>query len=332
MPLSMKRRWEIVFLKKHRLGPKLEISDIAKEVRCARQTVRTWLDRYEKTGDVQDLEGRGRNRITTEREDMMIGNLMEKDSERSAADVSSMMQAKGVTISPPSVRRRLHEQGWNYRRPLTKPLLKEDHRRRRILWAKQMKDQDWEKVIFTDESTFQLYSNPRKKWTHHRLGIQFRSVKYPPKVHVYGCFSSAGFGKLICFTENLNAARLITLYKKSLLPSAETFFGPGNQDWILQEDNDPKHTSKMAAKWRRENGINRMVWPAQSPDLNPIENVWAVMKLNVRKEKPTTVKALVRAIRREWEGLSEEYAQALISSMSRRVKGVIEANGDHLMY
>jgi len=195
-----------------------------------------------------------------------------------------------------------------------------------------MKDQDWEKVIFTDESTFQLYSNPRKKWTHHRLGIQFRSVKYPPKVHVYGCFSSAGFGKLICFTENLNAARLITLYKKSLLPSAETFFGPGNQDWILQEDNDPKHTSKMAAKWRRENGINRMVWPAQSPDLNPIENVWAVMKLNVRKEKPTTVKALVRAIRREWEGLSEEYAQALISSMSRRVKGVIEANGDHLMY
>jgi transposase len=91
----MKRRWEIVFLKKHRLGPKLEISDIAKEVRCARQTVRTWLDRYEKTGDVQDLEGRGRNRITTEREDMMIGNLMEKDSERSAADVSSMMQAKG---------------------------------------------------------------------------------------------------------------------------------------------------------------------------------------------------------------------------------------------
>jgi transposase len=88
----------------------------------------------------------------------------------------------------------------------------------------------------------------------------------------------------------------------------------------------------MAAKWRRENGINRMVWPAQSPDLNPIENVWAVMKLNVRKEKPTTVNALVRAIRREWEGLSEEYAQALISSMSRRVKGVIEANGDHLMY
>lgn len=332
MALSLKKRWEIVFLKKHRLGPKLNNTRIAKEVGCTRQTVRTWVERYEQTGDVQDQEGRGRNRITTEKEDQMIGNLMAEDSDRSAANISNIMEAKGVTISPPSVRRRLIEQGWKYKHPLTKPLLKDDHRRQRMLWAKRMRDCDWDKVIFTDESTFQLYANPQRKWTHHRLGIQFRSVKHPPKVHVYGCFSSAGFGKLICFTGNLNATRLVTLYNKGLLPSAETLFGPGNRDWILQEDNDPKHKSRKAAKWKRENGINRMDWPAQSPDLNPIENVWAVMKLNVRKRKPATVKALVRAIHREWKELSDDYAQALVSSMSRRVQGVIEAKGDHLLY
>jgi transposase len=75
-----------------------------------------------------------------------------------------------------------------------------------------------------------------------------------------------------------------------------------------------------------------MRWPANSPDLNPIENVWAVLKLNVRKRRPCTVKQLVRAIYKEWKELSVEYAQALVSSMTRRVKEVITAQGDHIMY
>ena len=59
-----------------------------------------------------------------------------------------------------------------------------------------------------------------------------------------GCLSASGFGRLICFQQNLNAEFMCNIYERGLLASANGFFGDGNLDWILQEDNDPKHQSR----------------------------------------------------------------------------------------
>ena len=76
----------------------------------------------------------------------------------------------------------------------------------------------------------------------------FRSVKHSPKVQVWGCFSASGFGKLFCFQRNLNAEFMYTIYEQGLLTSISKLFGKGNIDWILQEDNDLKHQSKIVKK------------------------------------------------------------------------------------
>ena len=75
-----------------------------------------------------------------------------------------------------------------------------------------------------------------------------RTVKHPVKVHIWGSVSSVGFGRCHLFTTNLNAKKLVEIYSTALVASIAKF-GGSNNSWILQEDNDPKHKSKLAAKW-----------------------------------------------------------------------------------
>lgn len=91
-------------------------------------------------------------------------------------------------------------------------------------------------------------------------------------MHIWRCVSSKGFGQRYLFTQNLNTVRLLKIYNKALVASIKKLYGSADV-CVLQEDNDPQHTSKIAAQWREERGLERMSWPAQSPDQNCIENV-----------------------------------------------------------
>ena len=162
MEFSTEKRSEIIFLHFHRLGPKLSTRAIAKELQCSRDTVETWIHRYQKKGDVQDEEGRGRKRKTSEREDLDIVTIAKKNRTKTLAEISTSMDKQGTTISKATVRRRLNEQGLYKLQPLKKPLLSDTHRDNRLEWAKKNKKTDWSKVIFTDETTISQFSKPKK--------------------------------------------------------------------------------------------------------------------------------------------------------------------------
>ncbi len=79
------------------------------------------------------------------------------------------------------------------------------------------------------------------------------------------------------------------IYKNGLLPSVKIWFGDTNYSWKLLEDNDPKHTSKTSKTFKVNNGIQSLPCPSQSPDCNPVENVWALTKLKVNTQPPTSI-------------------------------------------
>jgi transposase len=332
MEFSIQRHWRIIFLHLDRLGPKLSIRVIAKELQCSKDTVQIWIHRYQETGDVQDEERRGRKRKTSEREDLDIITIAKKNRTKTLAQISTSMDKQGTTLSKATIRRRLNEQGLYKLQPLKKPLLLDKHRDNRLEWAKTNKKTDWSRTIFTDETTIFQFSKPKKVWRLKGEKIKVPTVKHSIKVHVYGCFSEEGFGNIYCFTENLNAELLCTIYKKTLLPSAKKFFGEDNYSWNLQEDNDPKHTSEKAYRWRDEHHVNKISWPSQSPDLNPIENVWAILKANISNYKPRSIKDLIRIIKKEWKALDNVLAKNLVISMKNRISLLLCNDGDHILY
>jgi len=82
--------------------------------------------------------------------------------------------------------------------------------------------------------------------------------------------------------------------------------------WRFQQDNDPKHTSRVASEFLRENMPEVIDWPSNSPDLNPIENLWSIVKHNVEKRIPSNISELNQYLVEEWEKTPNSMLSSLI--------------------
>jgi len=104
--------------------------------------------------------------------------------------------------------------------------------------------------------------------------------------------------------------------------------------YIFQEDNAPCHTAQIAKKWKNDNDIISLPWPAQSPDLNPIENLWDELKRRLRKNeyKAKNKAELFNLIKEEWYKISTAIINKLIESMPRRTKAVLKNKGNPTRY
>ena len=100
----------------------------------------------------------------------------------------------------------------------------------------------------------------------------------------------------------------------------------------MQEDNDPKHRAILVRNWKERNDIKVLPWPSMSPDQNPIENVWRLMKINMAKKKIRTLSGLKSNLVKEWNRLPKDLAANLAHSMKNRIEALIEANGNYMMY
>ncbi|KAK3539656.1 hypothetical protein QTP70_011105 [Hemibagrus guttatus] len=102
--------------------------------------------------------------------------------------------------------------------------------------------------------------------------------------------------------------------------------------WVLQQDNDPKHTSKSTSEWLKKNKMKTLEWPSQSPDLNPIEMLWHDLKKVVHARKPSNVAELQQFCKDEWAKIPPQRCNRLIASYGKRLIAVVAAKGGPTIY
>ncbi|GFS74479.1 transposable element Tcb2 transposase [Trichonephila clavipes] len=204
-------------------------------------------------------------------------------------------------ISRFTVARRLHGGGLFAQRPVRCVPLTPAHRRRRSLWFREhrnWRDNEWGRVLFTDESR-----------------IIFGSRTY---LHIFDAGS-------------VNGTRYCN---KILLPYVRLFRGAMSLQFLFMDDNAPYHRTVAAEQLLESEDIERMDWPARSPDLNPIEHVCDFLgrRLAVHTLPPVTIGELRLALQDEWAAMPQQLIDTLIFSMGRRCETCLAVRGDHIPY
>ncbi len=138
---------------------------------------------------------------------------------------------------------------------------------------------------------------------------------------IWAAMSSAGVGPLCFIKSRVNAAIYQEILEHFMLPSAEKLYG--DADLIYQQDLVPAHTAKGTKSWFNDHGVTVFDWPVNSPDLNPLDNLWGI----VRDTRPNNAEELKATIRETWASITPEQCHRLIASMPRRIDAVIHAKG-----
>lgn len=244
-------------------------------------------------------------------------------------------------VSVSTVKSRFNKAGLYGRITVKKPLLRPQNKKKRLEWAKQHRHcaiSDWNKVLWSDESKFEIFGSKRRVFVRRsaeeRVSDQCvaSSIKHGGgSVMVWGCFGNNSLGDLKRIEEKLIKESYRSILQRHAIPSGKRIIG-GN--FVFQQDNDPKHTLKLCQNYlqqkKRAGELQIMVWPAQSPDLNPIELLWDELDQKVRKTCPTSQTDLWSKLLEEWQKITPEMLQKLIARMPRLCEEIIKKRGGHI--
>lgn len=233
--------------------------------------------------------------------DFIKGSLSENPIQ-SARDIQTKLASNGTNISKSTTRRAISAAGFTNTAPRYCQMIRNPNKIKRVDFCKQLIDCDetFDDVIFSDESSIQLHGNKQTCYRQNGSGpIHLPKPKHPLKLHVWAAISKRGASRILIFKDIMRKEFFTEkILKDTLLPYIQTAFPNGHR---FQQDNDPKHKSKLASNFMEANGINWWrEWPSESPDLNPIEMMWNELKMYVDKLQPRTEVQLIEAIQAFW--------------------------------
>ncbi|GFW02458.1 transposable element Tcb2 transposase [Trichonephila clavipes] len=277
-----------------------KITDVAREFDIAHSVVSRLWKSFKTTGMCSRRHGGGRVRSTTPAEDRYIV-LSAKRNRRTTA---------------------------------------QQHRTAGLQWCREhhnWTEQDWACVLFSDESRFILSSDCRRQLIWCESGTAYRPENIQEKVRYPTCNIMVWAGIMINGRTLLHVVGNGTMtgqryIDEVLLLHVRLFRGAVGDKFVFMDDNATCHQTLAVKDCLDSEGIQRLVWPARSPDLNPIENVWDALGRQVagRNYPPTNKNTLIRALTEEWDKLPQQLLDNVVQSMVRRVECCITLHGGHI--
>ena len=258
-----------------------------------------------------------------------------KDRKRTARDHQlELTKFCDTRLSLTTARRILRRHGLRGCIATKKPFISAKNRKARLQWAKhhpQWTPQKWSTVLFSDEKKFNRLGSDGRVYVRRRIGEALlpNCLRGTVKggggsLMAWACFSACGTGPVHRIHGIMNQHVYRQIMEDVMLPHAEENMP---LRWWFQQDNDPKHTARSVGRWFREERVPLLPWPSQSPDLNPIENLWNMVDATVKAASPATVNELEAVLHQAWTSIPRSTCARLVASMPRRCAAVIKSKG-----
>ena len=339
MKIPITKRAEILSLAKH---SNLSQREIANLYNVSRKTVSLILKRYRETGQVRNnRKGRSgrKSKIDQEARQLLFEESF-RDPSKTSIDLKRFLATKGFNIAARTIRHHLFISGRKARRPIKKQLLTQRMKEKRLVWAQLLQSwtkEDWRRVMFSDETMFTCEgkqaryvrrSRNESISEHHMV----QRTKTAAKRMYWGCMTYHGVGPITPIQGTMDANKYIPIIKDKVVPEMNETFPDG--DGTFQQDLAPCHRAKKVQRVFRNNGVVVLDWPGNSPDLNPMENLWAIIKQKKQKEDCSNLEKMNQVVLNIWfdDPALTNICKNLVDSMPQRIQQVIANEGGHIRY
>lgn len=300
---------------------------LAQRVKMCPRTFRRNMKILEDGGSLKRKQGSGRPTKITGNNKKRLSQIALKNPTFSTQNVCNRFNVlTGSSISKSTVFRSLQSSGIQKKLAKIIPKITPEQEKKRLEFCRIWKDFDFSDVWLSDECIFQLYRNKIKLWSSNGKRPQKGFPKFSPKVMVWGALSFKSFYLEIIENGTINSRKYCNIIQ-NFVPHANALFPNG---WILEQDGATPHTSHETRNFFMDNFLQILQWPPNSPEINPIENVWTVLKAFVEKKNPQSKHELIQYIQESQHEITISLRRNLMSSISRRLAACFENRGRFL--
>ena len=328
-PLSEIEKTKIVYL----FGKGLNFCQISREMKRNRKTIMYVIKKFESTGLISRQKGSGRNQKFDSTFRQQVLNYFATNSMKTYTEA---IIEQDWTCSESWICKFSKEHKIRAFVASKKPFLSEKHLLERSKFATDnanWSEDAWKHVIFSDEKTIQSCASGRVKVKRVRgAPFDLSQVVTVPKtkfsINIWGCTIGCDLSfHVFQVDKHFNAALYRYHLKKVAFPLFEKTYK--DAQFVFQQDNASIHTARIIRDFFEENEIEPLFWPACSPDLSPIENLWAILQNRVnkrlRKETATNSHQLFKIAEEESKLIDKSTIQKLYAGMPRRIQ-MLEEN------